>query len=169
MTTNKNSHEKCFHPKTKAARSKCRKERAAWAAEEAKWAAERAEMEKDRAAERDWNEEFPKFAASHQDSAHQNADDTAHEEGFEMYSRRWYQVALSSLHSARDNSMEAHLYDNDPEPGSYIRWDNDYRWVDGVSYFAEGGAEVHLITRDGIRSTHKIADLIAKREAEENG
>src|SRR3546814_10398362 len=71
------------------------------------------------AAEKIWNEEFPKFCSAHQGSAHQNADDTASEEGFEMYSERWYQCAVSTLNAVRDNADHV-MNPMDPEPGQAL-------------------------------------------------
>ena len=165
MTTNKSSHAECTHPNTKSARAKCRKERKTLAAADVEWQAEMDELRKDREVEELWNKTYPIFCGAHQASAHQNADDTASEEGFEVYSRRWYEVALSTIHSARDNSPAADL--NDPEPGSHIYRERNYYWVDHVIYPASG-AEITLVDGRGNRTTHKLADLIVEAKNEEN-
>lgn len=162
MTTNKNTsaHANCLHPKTKAARAACRKSRNEWAALNAEWEAER---EADRLAaepERIWNEEFPKFCEAHQGSAHQNADDTAHEEGFEPMSPRWYECATSTLHSARDNAEHV-MNAYDPEPGQslMLRDGTDYLWVESVLWGEGVAAEIRVIDRDGNHSTIKPEDI----------
>jgi hypothetical protein len=160
MTTNKSNHANCLHPKTKAARAACRKSRAAWDALNAEWAAER---EADRLAaepERIWNEEFPKFCEAHQGSAHQNADDTAHEEGFEPYSPRWYECATSTLHHARD-CAEHVMNPYDPEPGQslMIAGGTDYLWVESVTWGQGVASEIRVVDREGIRSVIKPQDI----------
>lgn len=167
MTTNKNtSHANCHHENTKSARAKCRKQRAAWAIEDAKWEAEQAEWKLDQAAEEAWNKAFPRYAEAHQASAHQNADDTATEEGFEPYSRRWYECALSTLDNARDNAVRCDDL-RDPEPGSSIYRNRQYYWVDTLVWGEGWPVEVVLVDDLGNRTTHKVADLVAEREAEE--
>lgn len=160
MTTNKSNHANCYHPKTKAARATCRKQRAAWAKEDAAWETEKAELQKDREAEALWNETFPMFAAAHQASAHQNADDTASEEGFDLYSRRWYESALSTIEHARDCAER--LYDRtDPQEGQsfMVKGGTDYLWVDGLNYENGWAKSIVAVDRQGIRSTVELADI----------
>ncbi len=157
MTTNKTDHSRCLHPKTKAARAKCRASRARWDAQNAKWEAERAEDQKDAAAEDMWNQEYPKFAESHQASAHQNADDTACEEGFEVHSPRWYETAVSTLHSARDTAER--LFDvTDPQGGQsfMIKGGTDYLWVDTLNWDNGWVKTIVAVDRDGARSTVEL-------------
>src|SRR3546814_8647187 len=142
MTTNKSTHRNCRHDNTKSARAKCRRDAAKvaaiFAADDASWEAEMAPIRAREAAEKIWNEEFPKFCSAHQGSAHQNADDTASEEGFEMYSERWYQRAVSTLNAARDNADHV-MNPMDPEPGQalMIAGGTDYLWVESVLWSEE--------------------------------
>src|SRR3546814_11966259 len=110
MTTNNSTHRNCFHPNTKSARAKCRRDAAktaaVFAAADAEWEAEMAPIRAREAAEKIWNEEFPKFCSAHQGSAHQNADDPASEEGFELCSERWYQGAVSTFNAVRKSGGE---------------------------------------------------------------
>src|SRR3546814_9787192 len=68
MTTNNSTHRNCFHPNTKSARAKCRRDAAktaaVFAAADAEWEAEMAPIRAREAAEKIWNEEFPKFCRS---------------------------------------------------------------------------------------------------------
>src|SRR3546814_13221683 len=93
MTTNKSTHRNCRHDNTKSARAKCRRDAAKvaaiFAADDAAWEAEMAPIRARETDEKVWNDELPKFCSAHQGSAHQNADATEAEEGFEMYSERW--------------------------------------------------------------------------------
>lgn len=150
MTTNKSAHANCFHPSTKSARAKCR-------AEKAKVTAILAVADP---AEKTWNEEFPKFCSTHQGSAHQNADDTASEEGFEMYSERWYQVALSTLDHARDMADPV-MNPLDPEPGQslMIAGGTDYLWVERVLWGEGVATEITVIDREGNHSVIKPGQI----------
>lgn len=159
------SHAACTHPRTKAARAKCRKNQAEIAAIRAAAEAEdRAYHEayivprlKQEAAEAAWNEAFPKFAEGHQGSAHQNADDTAREENFELYSTRWYEVALSTLHRARDCADRINW--EDPESGQVLDLGNEYRWVDRVIWGKGWITGLILVDREGNRTEYPLIDL----------
>lgn len=158
------AHAACDHPMTKSGRAKCRakkaKAAAILAADNAAWEAEMAPIRAREAAEKIWNEEFPKFCSAHQGSAHQNADDTASEEGFEMYSERWYQVAVSTLHHARDTA-DAVMNPMDPEPGQslMIAGGTDYLWVEHVKWGEGVAAEVTVIDREGNHSVIKPGQI----------
>ena len=167
------SHRDCTHPKTKAARARCRKTKA-----EVAELLRQAEVEdkvyhdtyirpyeEQEAARRLWEAESAKFAEVHIWSAENNADDTAHEEKFQPYSKRWYEVALSTLHSVRDDADRCWNID-DPEKGQSIYLDDDYRWVDGVIY-PNSGTEVTLIDREGNHKTWMLDDLKAKLAEDE--
>lgn len=164
MTTNKSTHARCFHQNTKAARAKCRRDAAkvaaVFAAADAEWEAEMAPIRAREAAEKIWNEEFPKFCSAHQGSAHQNADDTAHEEGFEVYSERWYECAVSTLHHARDTAEHV-MNPMDPEPGQslMIAGGTDYLWVESVKWGEGVADEVTVIDREGNHSVIKPGQI----------
>lgn len=154
------AHANCTHPKTKAARAACRKSRSEGDALNAQWEAEREADRLAREPERIWNEEFPKFSEAHQASAHQNADYTAYEEGFEIYSPRWYECATSTLHHARDCADRV-LNAYDPEPGQslMIHEGTDYLWVEGVTWGEGVAIEIRVVDREGNRSTIKPEDI----------
>src|SRR3546814_17053209 len=118
------------------------------------------------AAEKILNEESPKFCAAHQGSAHQNADDTASEEGFEIYSERWYQCAVSTLNAARDNADHV-MNPMDPEPGQalMIAGGTDYLWVESVLWGEGVAAEITVIDRDGNHSVIKQIGRASGRES----
>lgn len=161
------THANCTHPKTKAARAKCRKNKVEVAA---LWAEHDAEAEayheayvrpyqEQEAARLEWEAECLKFAEAHIDSAHENADDTAAEEGFEPYSKRWYKIAISTLHHARDTADRV-LDFRDPQKGQLLEVDGEYRWIHHITYLRGWAFEVTLIDDMGTRSTHALADLI---------
>jgi hypothetical protein len=160
MTTNQSAHSNCLHPKTKAARAAGRTARAAWAAPTAAWHAARPPDHIAREPERIWNEEFPKFCEAHQGSAHQNADDTAHEEGFEVYSPRWYECATSTIHHARD-CAERVMNAYDPEPGQSLMLvgGTDYLWVESVTWGEGVASEIRVVDREGNRSVIKPQNI----------
>jgi hypothetical protein len=118
-----------------------------------------AEMDAARAV---WETESPKFADAHVSSADQNADDTAREEGFEYQSTRWYEVAVSTLHSVRDDAEHC-MNPKDPQTGQalMIKGGTDYVWVDGVLYgnADHSASEIRVVDRDGNRSTITPADV----------
>lgn len=159
MTTNKSSHEKCLHPATKSARAKCRRERAAWETLMAPTAAD-LEFAAIRALADEWESRCEIFASAHVDSAHQNADDTSAEEGFEYLSRRWYESALGTLESARDNAERVYRQD-DPERGQALRLsdEDDWFWVDEIRYENGWAAELTIVDRAGNRRQIKPADI----------
>lgn len=164
------SHADCIHPRTKAARAKCRKDKAEiaklWAEHELKNKAHHeayiAPRERQEEAEAAWNEAFPKFAKAHQSSAHQNADDTSVEEGFEPGSTRWYQVALSTLESARADAEPIDW--EDPQSGQAVDFVDHYRWVDRVIWAKLGGSKLILVDREGNRTEHPLIDLYSTRD-----
>jgi hypothetical protein len=160
------SHRDCIHPKTKAARARCRKNQAARAADLAKFEADNQAYhdtyirpyQEQETARKEWETESSKFCEAHVASANQNADDTSVEEGFAEYSKRWYEVAISTLHSARDDA-ERCLDLDEIDNGQVLDFiDQDYYWVDRVIY-PSSGVEVTLVDREGNRKTWMLDDL----------
>lgn len=159
------SHRDCTHPATKAARARCRKLQADIAKMHREQAIEERiyyetyilPFELQEKARKEWEEEFPKFAEAHQASAHQNADDTAAEEGFEPYSKRWYECAISTLHSARDNAERALSLDW-LDNGQLVEIEGKYFWVDRVQYPNDGYYAI-LVDDKGNRTKWMFTDL----------
>jgi hypothetical protein len=116
-----------------------------------------------------WEAESAKFADAHVGSASQNADDTSQEEGFLLMSARWYEVAVSTLHSVRDDAPRA-MDPNDPEPGQAveIKGRDDYHWVERVLYGNADNtpSEITVVDRDGKRSVITPRDLTIWEEEE---
>jgi len=165
MTTNKNnSHRYCSHPATKSARAACRRKRAKDAAEfEALMAPTADEIEFQAMVETrtEWERRSELFAAAHVSSASQNADDTSVEEGFKVTDRRWYEVALSTLESVRDDA-ERCLDASDPEPGQavWIAGSEDWQWVDTIAQYDNGWArEITVVDREGNRTTVPVTAI----------
>lgn len=162
------SHRDCAHPKTKAARARCRKGKA-----EVAEILRQADIEdkiyhdtyvrpfeQQDALRVRWEDECGKFCEAHISSAEQNADDTSVEEKFEPHSKRWYEVAISTLHSARDDADK--VFDlRDPEEGQYLEIADLPFWVDRVRYGDNGASKVMLINREGNRAWALVEDLIA--------
>lgn len=156
------SHADCIHPRTKAARAKCRKNKVEIDTLRVEHEAENkiyhdtyiVPREKQEAAEAAWNKAFPKFAEAHQNSAHQNADDTSVEEGFEPGSTRWYEIALSTLDNARDCADWINW--EDPESGQAVDFGDEYRWVDRVIYGKGQKTKLILVNREGNRTEHPL-------------
>jgi len=164
MTTKRTAHQHCNHPNTKAARAKCRNERKKAAAEfEALMAptAEElafAEMVKVRT---EWETRRELFAEAHVWSAEGNADDTSVEEGFEPHTKRWYEVALATLESVRDDA-ERCLDASDPEKGQavWLAGADDWQWVDQISRYENGWPrEITVVDREGNRSVRPVTDI----------
>lgn len=162
------SHRDCTHPATKAARTKCRKLKAQDTAALEKFLVDNqiyhdtyvVPYRETEALRKEWDAEVEKFAEAHRWSAEQNADDTMSEEGFEYLSKRWYQVALSTLHFARDTATPC--WDpKDPEKGQLVELKNcpgNY-WVDQIRY-ANGWADaVTVIDNEGNRKEVSPADI----------
>lgn len=162
MTTKKIDHSLCNHPATKSARAKCRRDVAATlaaivtpeeTAEERAWEAKKA-------AEALWDAEWPKFCQRHVGSADQNASDTGLEEGFEDYSQRWYEVAVSTLHLARDTAEQVvNAYDPEPGQALMIKGGTDYLWVEHVIWGHGVADTIVVVDREGNRSEIKPADI----------
>jgi hypothetical protein len=163
MTTNK-SHSNCPHPNTKSARAACRKARAKAAAEfEALMAPTAEEIEFGKMVEvrTAWETRSALFAAAHVSSAEINADDTSVEEGFEPMTRRWYEVALSTLESARDDAVRCQDA-SDPEAGQAVWLTNatDWQWVDSIARYENGWAkEIVVVDREGNRTTVPVTAI----------
>lgn len=159
------SHRDCTHPATKAARARCRKLKADIAEMHRQQAIEERiyyetyilPRELQEKARIEWETECEKFCEAHIASANQNADDTAHEEKFEEYSRRWYEVALSTLHSARDNAERAQSLDW-LDNGQMVEIDGKYHWVDRVQYPNDGYYAI-LMDEEGNRTKWMFSDL----------
>lgn len=163
------SHADCTHPKTKAARAKCRRLKAEVATLLKNHEVENqinhdtyiAPFEAQEEARKNWENEQIKFCEAHIASAEENADDTSVEEGFEPHSKRWYDIAISTLHHARDNADE--VFDlSDPEKGQYIPIYDRPFWIDQMRYGDQGRAsKLMLVNREGSRSWVMVEDLIA--------
>jgi len=164
MTTNKSNHRLCSHPNTKSARAKCRREKAKAAAELESFLAPTPEDLEFRAmveAREAWETACERFAEAHIDSAYQNADDTSVEEGFEPMTKRWYECAMMTLESARDNA-ERCLDASDPEKGQavWITDATDWQWVDSIARYENGWAkEITVVDREGNRSTVPVTSI----------
>lgn len=159
------SHAHCLHPKTKAARAKCRRNKTEIATLVAKQEVEDqiyhdayiAPREAQEAARKLWEAECERFCEAHIISAEQNADDTAHEEGFEPQSKRWYECAVSTLYSARDDAeqcLDIELIDK----GQALDLGDHYRWVDRI-YYSKRGPFATLIDREGNRKKYLLVNL----------
>lgn len=152
------SHRDCTHPATKAARARCRANKAKATAELAAFEAENKiyhdtyirPYEEQEAARKGWEAECEKFCEAHIDSANQNADDTAHEEGFEPYSKRWYEIAISTLHHARD-CADQNTDPKDPEKGQALQVidRDDWYWVSNLKWANGWATKVEIIDREG--------------------
>jgi hypothetical protein len=159
------SHRDCTHPATKAARARCRKAKVEFAEMMRQQAIEERiyyetyvlPHELQEKARKEWEAESEKFCQMHMASAEQNADDTAREESFEPYSKRWYEVAISTLHHARDTAERAQNLDW-LDNGQMIDIDGKYWWVDRVQYPNEGYYAI-LIDAEGNRARWNFADL----------
>lgn len=160
------SHRDCTHPPTKAARARCRKLKADLDALQAEHDENNriyhetyiVPFEQKEAARLEWEAMKDRFAYQFVNSADQNAFDTAHEEGFEPYSQRWYECAISTLESARDDAPR-NIDLNDPDEGQSIDWlGRELHWIDRVISPASGW-EITIIDREGNRKVWMINDL----------
>lgn len=164
------SHRDCLHPSTKAARAKCRKDKAEIAKLRADMEAENqiyhdtyiAPYLAQEEARKKWEKECLLFASAHINSAEQNADDTAREEGFELYSLRWCEVALSSLHSARDLADRCWNAE-DPEEGQSVEIEGatDWQWVDRIEERYDNGwtKTIRVVDREGNRTVVPVTSI----------
>lgn len=159
------SHRDCTHPATKAARGRCRKLQTDIAKMHREQAIEEriyyetyiVPFELQEKARKEWEAEHDKFCEAHISSAEQNADDTAHEEGFEPYSKRWYEIAIFTLQSARDNAESA-LKLEWLDKGQHLEIGGKNWWVDRVQYPKQGYYAI-LIDEDGNRIQRLFTDL----------
>lgn len=110
MTTT--AHRDCIHPKTKAARAKCRANRKKVSEEMAEWQERMEEYDRIHLAPiREKDAARAKWEAAQEgvdqrliDAAEGNADDTSVEQGFEVYSTRWYEFAVMTLEDVKANA-----------------------------------------------------------------
>lgn len=159
------SHRDCTHPATKSARARCRKAKADIAEMYRQQAIEERiyydtyilPRELQEKARIEWETESEKFCEAHIASANQNADDTAHEEKFDHYSKRWYEVAISTLHSARDNADRATSLDW-LDNGQMVEIEGKYWWIDRIGYPTEGHYAI-LMDEEGNRMHWFLTDL----------
>lgn len=172
------SHRDCTHPRTKAARAKCRKRKAQNAADLVAFEVENQiyhdtyirPYQEQEAARQSFEAECEKFCEAHISSAHQNADDTSVEEGFAPNSKRWYETAISTLHHARDTADR--LFDlKDPEKGQYVSYklddgdrEDDF-WIADIKYLWDDRGNLRypdltLINREGTKFIISAAQLI---------
>lgn len=148
------SHRECTHPATKAARTLCRKFRATYT-EPAEGVEARPlpayVTDETEAARLIWESERCKFAEGHILSAETNADDTSVEDKFEPQSKRWYEVAVSTLHCARDDADRFDYADPITGHALRLRSYDDWLWVDKVIWANGEPFILVLVNRDGVR------------------
>jgi len=106
-TTRKTTHANCFHDNTKADRASCRRDRAKWEADKEAYDNEflRPLREFESA-----QSLFDKMCEGVDEliiaAAGNNADDTSVEEGFGLYTTKWFDVAATTLAFLLDTGFQ---------------------------------------------------------------
>jgi hypothetical protein len=154
------SHSNCTHPATKAARAKCRKSKAAGT--KVPDIQQQPHTDDKEAAKELWEAACKKFAKAHIDSAIQNADDTTYGEKLPPNSKRWYEVALLTLHSTRNHAELCEDY-RKAEEGQRIELVNSTKnwWIDEITRHRKGRVKnMVLIDDEGYRQLVETHELI---------